>query len=92
MPDPAIVTCTKGQWTIVATAVTTGQVNRIEKRPVYYQTYRPTGEAAPDPVTDKLEKIPIFLGNDQEAIEASEQIDVYIFVSGTVDGKVRVDV
>jgi hypothetical protein len=64
----------------------------IEKRPAYYQTYRPTGEAAPDPVTDKEEKVPIFTGRVSEAIEASEQVDGYIFVTGSVDGRVRVDV
>jgi hypothetical protein len=67
-------------------------IHRIKKNPSYFQTYRPTGAAAPDPVTHAEEKVPIFVGRDSEEINASEAIDVYVFVRGGVDGRVRVDV
>lgn len=92
MPDPTIEVCTKGQWTKVATNVSNGGMDMIEKRPMYFQTYRVTGTLAPDPVTDAEEKIPIFVGTGFEPIQAQEQVDVYIWITGRVDGKIRVNV
>ncbi len=48
MSDPIFVDCPEGEWTKVATDVTSGQVHKVSKTPnVYSQTYRDTGGAAP---------------------------------------------
>ena len=47
MADPAVTALTKDVWTKVATDVVTGQIHRLNNDPVYMQTYRLTGGAAP---------------------------------------------
>lgn len=89
MANPVIVACASNVWTKVATNVTSGQVhikdNKAEK---YLQTYRTTGEAAPDDDDDLAEGIPLLYPTTQ--IEATAGIDVYIMPRGAA-GSVRVD-
>ena len=84
------VTCTQGQWTKIATAVTIGQIWRMEKKAIYFHTYRLTGEAAPTTINEGAqifpEEYPVF-----EIISAHQQIDIYIWCKNA-DGIVRVDV
>lgn len=89
MADPARITCPADEWTKVATNVTSGQVNRLNKKPnLYLQTYRMTGNEAP---IDKGEGIPIFVEPNDNRIESAAGIDVYIMAVGQ-DGEIRIDV
>jgi hypothetical protein len=89
MADPARITCNADEWTIVATNVTSGQVNRLNKKPnLYLQTYRMTGNAAP---TDITEGVPVFVDSESEEIASAAGIDVYIMAVGQ-DGEIRIDV
>ena len=88
MANPVIVDCPEGEWTSVATNVTTGQIKKIGKKPnLYLETYRMTGNAAP---TSQTEGAPAFQISDSEQISATAGIDVYIMAVGA-DGRVRVD-
>ena len=90
MANPAFINLTKDIFTLVATAVTTGQVHRINTQPrAYLSTYKLTGEAAP--ANDATLGVPAFVPSDIEEISSSEQIDVYLMPVG-VAGRVRVDV
>jgi hypothetical protein len=89
MADPAIVACPAGQWTAVATNITTGLLNRNSSKPsVYKQTYRMTGNPAP---TDLSDAAPLFAKEITEEISSSAAIDVYVWPIGAA-GSVRVDV
>lgn len=89
MANPILVDCSQGEWTKVATNVTTGQVHRINKKPsMYLQTYRMTGNDSP---TARTEGIPLFINSESEEISAAAGIDVYVMAIGN-DGQVRVDV
>lgn len=89
MPNPVVIPIPIGQWTKVATNVTTGFIHLMDtKTRIYLQTYRLTGEAAPlAGDRDEAAKIQ-FPG---EPISATEGIDVYIWVDKD-PGEVRVDV
>ena len=89
MPNPAIVACSTGAWTKVATNVQSGFVWLLKTSSFYYHTYRLTGQDAPDPVTDKAEQVRI--PKPGLSISASAGIDVYVFCK-VIAGSVRVDV
>ncbi len=100
MADPAVVNLNEWVWTKIATAVTGGNLNRLSSTVSYYQTYRLTGTAAPTaPTVGTLpeEAVKIFEKSNQEPIESTESIDVYILCKKTdeiigVYGKLRVDI
>lgn len=88
MATPTFVTCTKDQWTKIATNVETGFINKISLDPnIYLYTYRDTGDPAP---TLRTDGVPLFDEDDVSAIQATAGIDVYVWVDD-VDGGVRVD-
>lgn len=89
MANPVFEDLTKDVFTKVATAVTTGQIHRIESLPKkYLQTYKLTGEAAP--ANDAALGVPLFQQGITETISSSAAIDVYIMPIGE-DGRIRVD-
>ena len=100
MADPLPVTITEWQWQKVATAVVSGNIHRLKTTVYYYQTYKMTGEAAPDAVvqgTIPEEAVKLFEQRNPEPISSSDPIDVYIMVANQDDdandtGKIRVDV
>lgn len=86
MANPVIVPCPAGEWTKVATNVTSGQIHIKDTRPgVYLQTYRTSGEAAP---TVQAEGVAIV--GPSVPVQATAGIDVYIWPVGAA-GSVRVD-
>ena len=88
MSNPVIISCSEGEWTKVATNVTTGNIRKISFTPeIYLQTYRLTGEAAP---TLEDEGCRLFQDFVDEGISATEGIDIYVWTKGE-DGVVRVD-
>jgi len=89
MSDPVFVDCPAGEWTEVATNVTSGTIWKTIKGQ-YLSTYKMTGGGAP---TTQDEGVPIFRAEepDYEAISATAGIDVYIWPVGSA-GRVRVDV
>ncbi len=87
MPNPATLATPEGQWTIVATGTTSGQLHKRTNGPVYLQTYRLTGQAAP---SSKGEGVLAFETVDSLPISALAAIDVYIWADGK-PGSVRVD-
>ena len=87
MANPEIVVCPAGQWTLVAEDVTTGYIWPKKKDPnLYKQTYRDTGEDAPDNDDDAIP-----MPKDGIAISSTTSIDVYIKAVGKA-GSVRVDI
>ena len=84
-PDYPVI-CIAGEWTKVATAVTLGTVWIKDNQATYQQTYRVTGEDAPD--EDPSEGVSVTLPG--APIGHPVPIDVYIWASGH-DGAVRVD-
>lgn len=86
-PDPTIVL--KDGWRLVASGVTSGNIHKLKNTPSsYLQTYRIKDDPAP---TDKEEGALMFELSNQEPIDASEEIDIYIWATGA-DGLIRVDV
>ena len=87
-------------WVKVATAKVAGFIHKLNSQVYYYQTYRPTGVAAPSvPTTGTIpaEAVRMFDLSNTEMISSSEQIDVYVMPANSDDdaaddvGKVRVD-
>lgn len=91
MADPAIVACTAGAWTKIATNVTGGTVHLLTgvSQP-WLQTYRDTGGAAPTLRSEGIEFGKDSLSGETEAISASAGIDVYLWPDDS-NGTVRVD-
>jgi len=87
MANPVTVLCTEGVYTKIATNVTSGIVHKLLTGPVYKQTYRLTGQAAP---TLETEAALMFENSMSEEISADAAIDVYVWCIGAA-GKVRVD-
>lgn len=86
MANPAIVACPEGEWTKVATNVTSGQVHVKDTQPgVYLQTYRTTADPAPTLASEG-----VALDWPSIPIQATSGIDVYIWPIGAA-GSVRVD-
>jgi hypothetical protein len=92
MTDPAVTAIPINVWTKIATNVTSGQVWPLGRNQTtkvkYVQTYRDTGGAAP---TNGDLSEAVDLPYDGLPISASAGIDVYVAVTGTVAGSVRVD-
>lgn len=85
MANPVLVDCPEGQWTKVATNVTTGVVHIVSEAPAKYtQTYRDTTGTAPTTLDEAV------AFKEELVISASAGIDVYIWPIGAA-GKVRVD-
>jgi len=92
MAAPAFVTVTKGQAVKIATAVTVGVVRKVKPGSAggrWLATYVPTGDPAPAEADFRGGQI--FLDGPAETISSSEQIDVYVWLTGTKDGEVRVE-
>lgn len=88
MANPAVITCTKNVWVLVATAVLSGTIEKLSDDPgAYVQTYRLTGQAAP---TNDDDAGPLFTHDDTAEIAHTAAIDVYVKAK-TRAGKVRVD-
>jgi len=89
---PTFVDCTAGQWTLVANAIQSGVVHIKLKLDggfgAYLHYWKKDGQAAPT-ATDHTLGVPFRDGS--AVISADEDIDVYVFVMGSVAGRVRVD-
>ncbi len=100
MANPDVQTLDPWVWVKVASGVITGTLNRLSSKVSYYQTYRVAGGTAPDtPTVGTLpeEAVKIFGESNQEEIESSATIDVYILCfnsnSGSTNtGLLRVDI
>lgn len=73
MADPVLVPCPKGQWTKVATNVTTGIIDLKNTTPVL-QTYRMTGNAAPSGQAEGVQ-----IDGTRLGISNTAAIDVYLY-------------
>lgn len=88
MADPAVVNCPKDTWVVVATAVKSGVIHKLNSEASrYLQTYRDTGGAAP---TDDADAADVFVNCTSATISNTVDIDVYIKAVGKA-GEVRVD-
>lgn len=88
MANPAIVSCPKDTWTLVAQNTTFGAIYNMTPNVKFMQTYRMTGESAPANGDDA---VPAFLyPYEPLGISAPAAIDVYLKAIGE-DGSVRVD-
>jgi len=94
MPDPALIDCPAGQFTLIAENVLTGMVHRMTSESILYEyTYRETGQAAPADPADVPEVVRLFENYERSVpIESDYPIDVYIYIKGEIAGKVRVDI
>lgn len=88
MVDPVLINIPVGQWVKVATDVTSGMIYPIDTDPVYSQTYRDTGGAAPAN-GDLSEAVNLPL--EGARIRSGAGVDVYIAVTSNDAGSVRVD-
>lgn len=86
MADPVFTPCPKGQWTKVASGVTSGTLTISLTAANYLRTYRMAGNLAP---TLRSDGLPIFKGRRQEEIKSDLSIDVYIWCDD-YDGSVEV--
>ncbi len=99
MSDPAILPIPEWEWTLVASNVTSGFINRLTTTVYYYQTYRDTGGSAPStPTVGTIpeEAVRIFEKSNQAIISASAEVDVYVMCANSDDdssdaGLVRID-
>ena len=90
MANPELKVCLEDVWTLVATAVTSGQIWDKKSTVQYLDTFRDTGDAAPvDGVI--AEAVRMFVDTESELIADENAIDVYVCAKGG-DGLVRVDV
>lgn len=89
MSNPVFVDCPADQWTKVATAVITGQIWRVGRKPKYMQTYRETADPVPTERSDGVLVFPLE-DIDSEDISSSSPIDVYLYPIGSA-GRVRID-
>ena len=81
MPNPQIVNIPEWTWVKVATTIKCVVINRKKSEVYYYKTYRLTGEAAPAVPTQGTipqEAIRIFDLNNEERVDSSQPIDVYV--------------
>jgi hypothetical protein len=93
MANPVIVSCSEGQWTEVATSITTGMlwtdvwadINNKKHGVSYFQTYRITGDPAPISTNEEVSVL-----EKGMPISSTDPIDVYIYCSGG-NGSVRID-
>jgi hypothetical protein len=88
MANPAIVTCAKDVWTLVASGITEGAIYNMSPTVPFMQTYRMGGSSAP---ASDVDAFPAFSDAYAPlAISAAEAIDVYMKAVG-IAGSVRVD-
>ncbi len=84
MANPSIIACTAGSWTKVLTAVKAGTVEPYDRLRQYLYTYRIAGAAAPTDLTDATDFY------EQMQVKSSFDIDVYVYVHGSIEGEVRI--
>ena len=88
MPNPVVVTCPEGVWTLIAGNVSEGQIIKKNFDPSYQITYRVAGDPAPTTLADgkvmQNDSLPIFA-------RATETIDVYAYPTGG-DGLLEIDI
>jgi hypothetical protein len=88
MANPVVIACPEGQWTKVATALTSGQLWRMITTPQYLYTYRDTTGPVP---TDLSDAVAIDnWSNDAFILSYASPADVYIYARGAA-GQVRKD-
>lgn len=87
MANPLPIDIPAGAWVKVADNVTSGVIYRMKTGPIYKQTYRTAGEAAPADLSDSAI---LFDGCNSAEISAQAAIDVYVYCQNDA-GKVRVD-
>ena len=90
MADPVVVSCPQGVWTKVATNVTSGAIQRFERKRIltkttFLHTYRDTGNPAPSDLSDAM-----VLTEDTLLINSTAGVDVYIYAQNRT-GNVRVE-
>ena len=99
MANPTRVEVPQGAWTEVAGNVSFGALNRLSTNYDFYQTYRASGSAAPDPVVGRQipsEAVPLFESGSQDIIRSIDPIDIYVLCFSkdgkvTAPGEIRVD-
>lgn len=99
MAIPDVQTIPEWEWVKIAGGVIKGSINRLSSPVYYYQTYRLEDETAPTAPTIGTipeEAVRMFQDSDQELIESSDPIDVYIMCANADDdsnevGKIRVN-
>lgn len=89
MSNPVFpVNCTKDQYTLIATNVTTVVLQKLKTDAQYLYTYKTTGGTAP---TLRNEAVRIFVKNpEQETISKNSAIDIYIWCDNE-DGILRTE-
>jgi hypothetical protein len=86
--NPIYKDCPANVWTLVASGVTGGFLNRILSTPSkYLWCYRKVRDPEP---TDITEGITIFDRDDVQSLPVSTGLDIYIYPIGA-DGRVRLD-
>lgn len=85
---PTIVSCPVDVWTKVATSVTAGMIYTMNSGPIYLQSWRETGVAAPTLESEGVGMDETAVGNE---IKIDRAIDVYVMCLNSA-GSVRVDV
>lgn len=81
MANPQVVSIPEWEWVKIATATRKVFVNRLNSTVTYYKTYRLTGKYAPEAPTIGTipqEAVEIFRDSNEQVIESSEALDVYI--------------
>ena len=69
----------EGQWVKIATAVTGAYLDRLKSEFTFWVTSVATGAAAPDAAI-KLKSPKLFEDSNQEEVESSTAIDVYVWI------------
>jgi len=92
MASPIIVSCPVNVWTLINTGggIKTGTLWVKDTKADYFQTYRVTGAGAPANDVATLTAEGIRISEDGQPIAAEEDIDVYIYCTGSV-GVIRAD-
>lgn len=84
MANPTDVPCPAGVWTLVATAIQTGELEILDGTVEYLYTHRDTGGGPPTTLVEGTG----LSGHKRAHIRDSEPIDVYIWAIGSA-GNVR---
>ena len=91
MANPLFIDLTSGigQWTKIASSISSMTVHRNTSSAIYYMTYKTAGEAAPTAVPIVAQWI--FQNKNSEGIVVSPAVDVYIWVAeGAIDPEIEV--
>lgn len=94
MAGPSIVTVGRSTtpWTLVAADIEEGHIWILDNAPSgYFQTWVDTGDAAPTGVPSIELRVRVIGNHIPIASQPGRRIDVYMYCTGTEDGKVRVD-